>query len=85
MSSQWEVEYTDELGAWWNDLHESEQESIDASVRLLEEKGPHTLDTLTPLESTVQDTPICANSVYNTKVVHTEFFTHLTLDVVPSC
>ena len=41
MSCQWEVEYTDELGAWWNDLNESEQESIDASVRLLEEKGPN--------------------------------------------
>lgn len=41
MSNPWEVEYTDELGAWWNDLNEAEQESIDASVRLLEEKGPH--------------------------------------------
>jgi len=41
MPSAWEVEYTDELGAWWADLTEAEQESIDASVRLLEEKGPH--------------------------------------------
>lgn len=36
----WEVEYTDELGACWNTLTEGEQESIDASVRLLEHKGP---------------------------------------------
>lgn len=41
MPSKWEVEYTDELGEWWADLTESEQESIDASVRLLEDKGPN--------------------------------------------
>jgi hypothetical protein len=38
--SKWEVEYTDELGEWWSDLTEAEQESIDSSVRLLEERGP---------------------------------------------
>ncbi len=38
---QWDVEYTDELGTWWGDLTEAEQESIDASVRLLEQKGPN--------------------------------------------
>jgi hypothetical protein len=38
---RWEVEYTDEFGAWWDRLTEAEQESIDASVRLLEERGPH--------------------------------------------
>lgn len=36
----WEVEYTDELEDWWDDLSEAEQESVDAYVRLLEEKGP---------------------------------------------
>lgn len=36
----WEVEYTDEFGDWWNDLSDEEQESLDASVRLLEERGP---------------------------------------------
>ena len=35
----WEVEYTDEFGAWWNALTEAEQESVDASVRLLEARG----------------------------------------------
>ena len=38
--ARWEVEYTDEFGDWWNGLTEAEQESIDASVRLLEERGP---------------------------------------------
>lgn len=41
MPSKWEVEYTDEFGGWWGDLTEVEQESIDAPVRLLEEKGPN--------------------------------------------
>lgn len=36
----WEVEYTDEFGAWWNDLDEGEQDSIDVVVNLLESKGP---------------------------------------------
>lgn len=40
MPVKWEVEYTDELGDWWASLTEAEQESIDASVRLLEEKRP---------------------------------------------
>jgi len=41
MSGTWEVEYTDELESWWLDLTEAEQESIDASVRLLEQLGPN--------------------------------------------
>ena len=36
----WDVEYTDEFGAWWVGLSEAEQVSLDASVRLLEERGP---------------------------------------------
>lgn len=36
----WNVEYTDEFGSWWEQLSESEQESLAASVRLLEERGP---------------------------------------------
>lgn len=36
----WNVEYTDEFGAWWETLTEAEQESIDVSVRLLEAMGP---------------------------------------------
>lgn len=40
MAAPWEVEYTDELGTWWAGLTQAEQESIDASVRLLEARGP---------------------------------------------
>ncbi|MEX2163184.1 MAG: type II toxin-antitoxin system RelE/ParE family toxin [Sulfuricaulis sp.] len=36
----WEVEYTDEFGAWWEGLDEGTQIAIDAAVRLLETKGP---------------------------------------------
>ena len=38
--AHWKVEYTDEFGDWWNGLTEAEQESVDASVHLLEERGP---------------------------------------------
>lgn len=41
MTDGWEVEYADELEEWWNGLTEEEQESVDASVRLLEAKGPN--------------------------------------------
>ncbi len=37
---EWEVEYTDEFGSWWDTLSEEEQISIDAVVRLLERFGP---------------------------------------------
>ena len=36
----WEVEFTDEFEGWWNTLTEEEQISVDATVRLLEERGP---------------------------------------------
>lgn len=37
---EWEVEYTDEFGEWWNSLSGAEQEDIAAVVELLEAKGP---------------------------------------------
>lgn len=37
----WDVEFTDELEAWWNTLPETEQGRIDAKVRLLMERGPN--------------------------------------------
>lgn len=40
MSAAWDVEFTDEFGAWWDALSEAEQESVDACVRLLEACGP---------------------------------------------
>ena len=36
---RWEVEYTDEFGAWWGQLTEEEQVSLAATVMLLEQIG----------------------------------------------
>ncbi len=36
----WEIEFTDEFGAWWDDLTAEEQDSIDRVVGLLESLGP---------------------------------------------
>ena len=36
----WDVEYTDEFGVWWRGLTEAQQESLAASVQLLEHRGP---------------------------------------------
>lgn len=35
----WDVEYTDEFDVWWSSLSEAEQESVAASVGLLETLG----------------------------------------------
>ena len=40
-SSEWSVEVTDEFEAWWDGLDADEQESVAASVELLERRGPH--------------------------------------------
>ena len=40
LSMAWDVEYTDEFGQWWAELSQDEHESVAASVRLLEERGP---------------------------------------------
>jgi hypothetical protein len=36
----WSIEYTDEFGVWWDGLSDAEQESVAASVGLLERLGP---------------------------------------------
>ena len=36
----WEVEYTDQFGAWWETLSEDDQERVTAAVEVLEEIGP---------------------------------------------
>jgi hypothetical protein len=36
----WEVEFTDQFGVWWDTLTVSEQQSIDAAVGVLEQRGP---------------------------------------------
>src|SRR5687768_15026960 len=40
MTSQWQVEYTDEFGRWWDTLEADVQEDIAVIVRLLENRGP---------------------------------------------
>ena len=37
---EWEVEYTDEFGKWWDTLTEEEQVDVASVVGLLEKKGP---------------------------------------------
>ena len=37
---EWEIEYTDEFDNWWQSLTEDEQESVHASVELLQLLGP---------------------------------------------
>lgn len=39
--AQWEVEYTNELGEWWEGQEEGLQDEVLATVGLLEERGPH--------------------------------------------
>jgi hypothetical protein len=36
----WEVEFSDEFGEWWDGLDAAEQQSVDLTVRLLQELGP---------------------------------------------
>ena len=36
----WEVEFTDEFETWWKSLDKDEQESVAASIGLIEELGP---------------------------------------------
>ena len=37
----WEVEYTDQLGDWWDELSEGQQDAVAARVALSAERGPH--------------------------------------------
>ena len=36
----WNIEITDEFLAWWSALDESQQDSLQASIELLESEGP---------------------------------------------
>ncbi|MFA7235832.1 MAG: type II toxin-antitoxin system RelE/ParE family toxin [Phycisphaeraceae bacterium] len=40
IDDSWQVEFTDEFARWWDDLTEAEQESVAASVQLLQRLGP---------------------------------------------
>ena len=37
---EWEVEFTDEFGEWWDDLSEGEQDAVAIKVGLLWQVGP---------------------------------------------
>lgn len=37
---EWEIEYTDEFGRWWDGLSEDEQVDVDAKVGMLRQFGP---------------------------------------------
>lgn len=36
----WEIEYTDQFGAWWETLSKDDQERVAIAVAVLEEQGP---------------------------------------------
>ena len=38
---EWDVEFTDEFAAWWEAFNAEEQDSVNFSVRLLQENGPN--------------------------------------------
>lgn len=38
---EWEIEFTDEFGSWWDALTADEQDSIRDIVALLRERGPN--------------------------------------------
>jgi hypothetical protein len=64
----WAVEYTDEFGEWFECLTESEQDSIDRNVHLLEQFGPALPDRyskpiVTSRLSHMRDVPI-ADALY---------------------
>jgi hypothetical protein len=80
----WEVEFTDELGLWWDGLIADEQDSVNFAVRLLQESGPG-LKRPTPIRWRVQPTRTCVSYAANTKAGLTECFMRLTHDALAYC
>lgn len=80
----WEIEYTDEFGEWWETLSEDEQESLAASVRLLEERGPN---LRFPHSSGINDSKHdhCENCGLNTMADRSEPCTRSILVAARSC
>jgi len=64
---EWAIEITDEFIAWWTGLDEHEQESVAASIDLLEQYGPSLPH---PHSSGINGSSIreCENSGFSTKV-----------------
>lgn len=80
----WEVEYTDEFEKWWLSLTEEEQISVDATVQLLEERGPQ-LPFRTAVASRAQSIVICGRFLLSMKAAHTERFMPLTHEEQQFC
>jgi hypothetical protein len=38
---EWEVEFTNEFGEWWDGISAEEQEDVRAYIKLLQEDGPN--------------------------------------------
>src|SRR2546426_10908225 len=64
----WNVEYTDEFGAWWATLSEGAQEDIAAIVTQLEARGPQLRFLILP-RSKVRGTVICENCACKAGVI----------------
>lgn len=69
----WEVEFTDEFGAWWDTLDGEEQDAIDVVVGLLEEKGPQLCPSLSRARSRARNTGISGSCESSTGVNPTVF------------
>jgi hypothetical protein len=70
----YEVDFTHEFEVWWNNLDADEQESVDFSVRLLEERGIY---LKRPHADAVHDSTICVSCDRNIKADRTGCFTLL--------
>ena len=83
MQDKWNVDYTDEFGAWWEDQSVDVQEKLYKVVSLLEIHGP-TLGSPIRLTSRVRQLP-CENFGPNVTDIPTECCMCLTRVVLPFC
>ncbi len=77
INSVWDVEYTDEFNEWWSALSEKEQESINASVELLETDGanlkhPFSSGINRSKHSHMRELRIHAHTMFFTHSIHFE-------------
>ena len=79
---EWEAEYTDDFGEWWEALTEGEQEDVTAVVGLLEKKG-HSCLFRTVRTSKARSLGKYGNCESSTRVNLTGFCMLLTRDESP--
>ena len=79
-----DVVYTDEFGPWWAGLSMEEQESVRATVGLLESQGVY-LDSHIAPRSHRAGIPICANYGYSTLGARTVSCLPSIQSVTPCC